>query len=283
MDCEKFDEAVMDALYGELDELALAAFHRHVDACARCRAVWEGFESTRRAAVLPMEEPPRELSARILEAERRELGRAPWHRKLLRAVAWAGSHAMRPQLAMAALFMLVVGSSLLLLRGRHGDLGVPIEVTERGEPASAAGRVAAPTALAEVESIDGAAKRARSASEPEAQSVEAKGEAAAMGPSPAPPAAAKPRAGGAADEAGGPTTARRQLDVALDVREQRGCAAALDALREVASTFGGTDEAREAARAIARCEAGSTAGAGVGAAASASAAPAAPPQATTTP
>ena len=56
-------------------------------------------------------------------------------------LAWAGSHAMRPQLAMAALFVLVIGSGLLLLPGSRSSTPIgPVRVTERGEPRRRAGR-----------------------------------------------------------------------------------------------------------------------------------------------
>ena len=66
--------------------------------------------------LLPLVEPPDDLEARILDAVAVAHTRTPLHKKVLRGLAWAGSHAMRPQLAMAALFFLVIGSSLLLLR-----------------------------------------------------------------------------------------------------------------------------------------------------------------------
>ena len=37
MDCEKFDQHVIDALYDELDELTHAALKRHVEGCSRWR------------------------------------------------------------------------------------------------------------------------------------------------------------------------------------------------------------------------------------------------------
>ncbi len=59
----------------------------------------------------------RKLEARILDAvERRAEEDAVPAQGRSAALGWAGSHAMRPQLAMAALFVLVIGSSLLLLR-----------------------------------------------------------------------------------------------------------------------------------------------------------------------
>ena len=39
MDCEKFDQHVIDALYDELDELTHAALKRHVEGCSRCAGV----------------------------------------------------------------------------------------------------------------------------------------------------------------------------------------------------------------------------------------------------
>ncbi|HSN97968.1 MAG TPA: zf-HC2 domain-containing protein, partial [Candidatus Nanopelagicales bacterium] len=136
MDCEKFDQHVMDALYDELDELTHAAMKRHMESCARCASTLAGLRATRDAALLPLEEPSDDLEDRILAAVEVAQRKTPWRRKALRALAWAGSHAMRPQLAMAALFVLVIGSSLLLLRARPGTQGVaPVRVTERGVPA----------------------------------------------------------------------------------------------------------------------------------------------------
>ncbi len=133
MDCEKFDLHVMDALYDELDELTYAALRRHVEGCSRCGAVWNELRATREVGVFPIVEPPADLEDRILEAAFAAQKTSPFPRKVLRALAWAGSHAMRPQLAMAALFFLVIGSSLLLLRSRPGSGA--LVVTERGAPA----------------------------------------------------------------------------------------------------------------------------------------------------
>src|SRR6185369_1453554 len=103
----------------------------------RCAQIFAGLKGAREAATLPLEEPSSDLEARILAAEKAALRRAPWYFKVVRGAAWAGSLAMRPQFAMAALFMLVVGSSLLLLRARPGTLGAPVQVTQRGEPGPA--------------------------------------------------------------------------------------------------------------------------------------------------
>jgi TolA-binding protein len=53
-------------------------------------------------------------------------------------VSLAGSWAMRPQTAMAALFLVMIGTSLLLLRGKSSRAppSEDVTVTERGAPAS---------------------------------------------------------------------------------------------------------------------------------------------------
>jgi hypothetical protein len=158
MDCEKFDLCVMDALYDELDELTSAALRRHAEGCSRCSGVFNGLRATREVGILPIVDPPADLEDRILEAAFTAQKRTPLRRKVLRGLAWAGSHAMRPQLAMAALFFLVIGSSLLLLKARPG--GGPLRVTERGapgpeEPIAAEAQPAAAPAAAEASAAPG--------------------------------------------------------------------------------------------------------------------------------
>lgn len=133
MDCEKFDQHVIEALYDELDELTDAALRRHVDGCTRCAQIFSQLKDAREVAAMPLVEPSAGLEERILAAEKAAVRRAPLHNKVIRGIAWAGSLAMRPQLAMAALFMLIVGSSLLLLRGKP-NAASPTQVTQRGEP-----------------------------------------------------------------------------------------------------------------------------------------------------
>src|SRR4026209_95778 len=113
MDCEKFDSHVIDELYDELDEVTHAAMKRHMESCARCSGVLSGLRATREVGILPLVEPSEDLEERVLEAARAAERKVPWQRRAMRAIAWAGSHAMRPQLAMAAVFMLIIGSSLL--------------------------------------------------------------------------------------------------------------------------------------------------------------------------
>jgi hypothetical protein len=274
MDCEKFDEHVIDALYEELDELTAAALKRHTDGCARCSAILSGLRSARDGAVLPLEEPSADLEARILEAERTAQKHAPWPRKLMRAAAWAGSHAMRPQLAMAALFMLVVGSSLLLLRARPGTVGAPVQITERGEPA--------PAATAMPESISGArrlgGKDQGAATEQKGEgSVDAKPQApadleknerssdATLAIPPAAPAAAEAMAaptaastaapgGKMAEEPGTGSTPQQALSWAREGRASGGCSIAVGRYDTVAKQFPSTPEAETASREASECQ-----------------------------
>lgn len=145
MDCEKFETTLIDELYDELDELTSAAAKRHVAGCARCAALLGGLRATRRIAVLPMVAPPPGLEDRILAAAKDAQKVVPIKRRLSGLISSAGSWAMRPQTAMAALFLLIVGSSALFV-GRH-KASTPgtasMTITAEGSPAASA--VAAPT------------------------------------------------------------------------------------------------------------------------------------------
>ncbi|AKT43222.1 anti-sigma factor family protein [Chondromyces crocatus] len=256
MDCEKFDQHVMDALYEELDELTHAALKRHLESCVRCSSTLAGLRATRDAAVLPLEEPSDDLDARIFAAVEVAQQHTPWRRKALRALAWAGSHAMRPQLAMAALFVLVIGSSLLLLRARPGTVGMgPLRVTEHGmpapeyaEPAYAPATPAPPAPLAnqvvttqsEAKRMeDRAADKAESGSRteaaaPAADQAQTRGDQEGMNRAPA----------GSAVEA----LARAQA-----ARASSGCSAALPLYDEVGTSYPGTAAAHTAMWEAARC------------------------------
>jgi hypothetical protein len=146
VDCEKFDRIVLDLLYEELDELTSAAAKRHMEHCARCRNIGSGLRATREVGILPLISAPAGLEERILEAERVARTELPLRQRVGRAVSVLAGYAMRPQLAMAAVLLLMIGASLILLRARPGDRdGAP--VTERGMPENADESVAiVPTA-----------------------------------------------------------------------------------------------------------------------------------------
>ncbi len=150
MDCEKFDRIVLDLLYEELDELTSAAAKRHVEHCSRCRGIAAGLRATREVGVLPLEEAPPGLETRILEAEHQANAVLPLRKRVGRGISLLASYAMRPQLAMAALLLLMIGSSLLLLRARPGARE-SVQVTERGIPESEGDPVAIVPAPARAE------------------------------------------------------------------------------------------------------------------------------------
>jgi hypothetical protein len=138
MDCEKFEATLIDELYEELDELTSAAAKRHIAGCARCASLLSGLRATRRLAVLPLVEPSADLEDRIMAAAKDAQKVVPIGRRFSRAVSWAGNWAMRPQTAMAAVFILMVGSSVLLVRGRHAPASATMTITEQGAPAASA-------------------------------------------------------------------------------------------------------------------------------------------------
>lgn len=237
MDCEKFDQHVMDALYDELDELTYAAMKRHMDGCARCASAFAGLRAARDVGALPFEEPSEELEARILDAVEVAQKKTPFRRKALRALAWAGSHAMRPQLAMAALFVLVIGSSLLLLRPKTGV--APVRVTEWGQPTSdqhEAPRSVTP-APAAVAMEEGDGRRSAEAKANDAPRAEAAKEKSA-------------RASASASPDDGASAA---LHEAQALQRKSGCAAAVGKLDEVGAQYPGTPSAHAAMWEAARC------------------------------
>jgi hypothetical protein len=138
MDCEKFDQILIDALYDELDEVTLAAAKRHAEGCQRCHSAWSGLRATLKVGLLPTVEPPASLEPNILHAAREAHGNVPWPKRVGRAISWAGSYAMRPQTAMAAILVLMLGSSVIFVR-RKPDRSGPsrVSVTERGVPEQA--------------------------------------------------------------------------------------------------------------------------------------------------
>lgn len=241
MDCEKFDQHVIDALYDELDELTMAAMKRHMEGCSRCATAFSALRATREVAVLPLEEPSDELESRILFAASAAQRKTPWHKKALRGLAWAGSHAMRPQLAMAAVFVLVIGSSLLLLRAKPGTPAIgPVRVTEMGEPSPERdeGAQAAPTAAA---SAFAAEPPSPAAAVAEAPAAAAHGDGKAE------------RQEEAKASKGSDTPAGLALADAKAAESTSGCDVAIPKYDDVGIRFPGTAQAADAMWAAASC------------------------------
>lgn len=145
MNCESFDDAVLDLLYGEGDATVAAEARRHVSSCARCRKVYDSLHLAREELQIDELPIPTGLESRILTAA--AMARPPrlgfWS-ALDRFISVAGALAMRPQVAMAALLVLMCGSSLLLLRARPAGPG-SVVVTERGAPGAEVAVAAAPS------------------------------------------------------------------------------------------------------------------------------------------
>jgi TolA-binding protein len=134
MDCEKFDQIILDALYDELDELTLAAAKRHADGCPRCHAALAGLKATRKLGALPLVTPPASLEARVMAAAREAHENVAWPTRFGRIVSRAGAFAMRPQTAMAAIFLLAVGGALIFVQPKRSGISAQVEITEHGVP-----------------------------------------------------------------------------------------------------------------------------------------------------
>jgi len=143
VDCEKFETLLIDELYGELDEVTSAAVRRHAAGCARCGALLSGLRATRKVAALPVEEPSADLEDRILSAVREQQKVLPFRARAAMAISRAGAWAMRPQTAMAAVFLVVIGTSFVLVQSRKS--APQAAANAEGAPVAAS---AAPTAMA---------------------------------------------------------------------------------------------------------------------------------------
>lgn len=133
MNSDKFDRVVLDLLYGELDELTTAAARRHMEQSARAREIYAHLKATRQLGVLPAHAPAPDFEATLMARERRALAELPLVHRLGRIVSMLAGYAMRPQLVMGALLLLMLGSSLMFLRARPGQHAA-MQVTERGAP-----------------------------------------------------------------------------------------------------------------------------------------------------
>ena len=135
MDAEKFDKVVLDLLYDELDELTRASAVRHMEQSGKAKALYAELRATREVGALPLVEPPDDLEAKILAAEQRAREDRPLHQRFGGVVSRLASYTMRPQVGMAAVLMLMLGSGLLFLRVQPGK-PESVLVTERGVPES---------------------------------------------------------------------------------------------------------------------------------------------------
>lgn len=138
MDCERLDELAIDLVDPDgvagLDARTRREADEHLAGCTRCRDLVDRLQRGRKAsAELALEEPSSFLESRILAAASAARPKPSVPLRLVRAVSIAGRWAMRPQVAMAAVFLLMVGTSVVLLRG-GGVASRRTKVTEEGTP-----------------------------------------------------------------------------------------------------------------------------------------------------
>ncbi|HEX2731805.1 MAG TPA: hypothetical protein VHM70_09375 [Polyangiaceae bacterium] len=214
MDCEKFDRVLLDLLYGELDELTRAGASRHADQCRRCKLRWQGLKATREVGALPLDEPRENFETRVVERERQARVGLPLAVRMSRNLTIVAGQAMRHELAMAALALLMIGSSLLLLRPRPGPHASSAVAQQEGVPLPEPEEVVVPV------------------QEPPEEPVEVAEEAPAEQPAPAASSPAKKKAEPAAAVASntGPSS-EEELDLARARAEDRAYAAAMNSFR----------------------------------------------------
>ena len=220
MDCEKFERVLMDHLYGELDELTRAGASRHADQCRRCKQLWLGLKATREVGSLPLDEPRENFEARVMEGERQAQVGLPFAVRMSRKLTIVAGYAMRHELAMAALALLMIGSSLLLLRPRPGAHATSAASVQEGAPIPEPEEVVIP-----VEEKPGEEQ-----AEPEPVADPA---VAASAPSSAQPPKHKPEPSPSVSS----PSSEEELDLARARAEDRAYASAMNAFRAWSSRF----------------------------------------------
>ena len=141
MQCQQFDEKLLDFLYEELEEQEQAAWQAHVDGCPRCRGEVDSLGRVRTAAKgMSMVEPPPAVSAKLLYQASQRAPRGvvvPLLRRLT----------FHPMYAAAASFLVVGGIvGLLWNSSLHRDAAMHAPVgTEAAQPIDVASPVAGET------------------------------------------------------------------------------------------------------------------------------------------
>jgi TolA-binding protein len=281
MNSDKFDRVVLELLYGELDELTTAAARRHMEQSARAREIYAHLKATRQLGVLPAHAPLADFETTLMARERRALAELPLVHRLGRVVSMLAGYAMRPQLVMGAMLLLMLGSSLMFLRARPGQHAA-MQVTERGAPEAdvdlvlpltpAAGpSVAADPTISQVSPAASAAppspfqppappsRPAPAAASPKSDGVP---DAGAEGLDPFDQAVNLYRAGHYVEaqlhferisRSGGQRAAEAALYAAQTTRNVSGCAPAVSRFERVRARFPGSGSAYEASWRAAKC------------------------------
>lgn len=217
-----------------------------------------------------------------MERERGALAELPVHHRIGRIISMLAGYAMRPQLIMGALLLLMIGSSLMFLRARPGQHSA-MQVTERGAPEADTDLVlpvpeASPTVPASEapgvfqsptpEPLGGSGSPPAEAPAPlkalaaGAAGLAATAEALGEGLDPFDQAVRMYRAGQYVEaqrrferisRAGGPHAPEAALYSAQAVRNVSGCAPAVSRFERVRLRFPGSGSAYEAAWRAAKC------------------------------
>jgi hypothetical protein len=275
LDCERFDRDSLELLYDELDDVSASALRRHVAQCPRCQPTWQRLLLVRTAARIPLEAPEPDLLSDVLSRQKSARRTAPLAERLGHFVSIMAEYAMRPQLAMAALLVLMVGSSLVFVRSGPGR-GDQVRVREVGSPSADGPNVhgeATPPPAPRDEPHSGLTELTESS---RANQVVAKeeGESAKRAPSAAPSTdspvlpptyeeamrayqdgryAEAERLFGEVSKTGGEKAGAAALHEAHAARNGSGCQRAASYYDEVALRFGGSSVANEAAWHAALC------------------------------
>jgi TolA-binding protein len=230
---------------------------------------------------LPAHAPPADFEDAVLEREARLLAELPVRHRVGRLVSMLAGYAMRPQLVMGALLLLMIGSSLMFVRTRPSSHSA-VQVTERGAPEADVDVVLplTPPPLAEPPAPSNAA-----ASNPlplpvtELPAASAPAPARALEENAASHAAVADAGNDSLDpfeqamqiyrarsyleaqhafervgRSGGKRTAEAALYAALSLRNYAGCAPALAAFERLQTRYAGAATAHEAAWRQARCQ-----------------------------
>ncbi len=238
--CARFDELALDVVYEDGAPEDRRAAEAHAARCERCGPALARLAEARERARLPVLAVPNGLEARVLttlvddDGAARESSGSPWG-WFARMISLAGSYAMRPQAAMAVLLMMMVGSSLLLLRARPAGPGA-VRVTKEGAPHSDEAAAPPPAAPAPAAAAEAPPESAR----------EDAAYAAAMDAFKAKRWAEAARGFDIVASGGGGNSGLAALYAARSTRFASGCGAAISRLEAVASRYVGTPVAVEA-------------------------------------
>jgi len=133
VDCEQFDRVALDLLYDEAEDYARGGAVQHLAHCSRCNGVYVRLKAAQALSQFPLAVPPTELRDQILMREHTARAGQGIGARMGRWISIAAGYAMRPQVSMGALFLLMIGASLLFLRAHPGDRD-SVYVTEKGVP-----------------------------------------------------------------------------------------------------------------------------------------------------